>query len=1213
MNRDTLRNIFNAPYQSTIWKSFLKELFRNLDSNYFQTPVDLKDDSLVKHKDVEHIWEFGDITLADGKIIKFYEVVLKENQQVTKNRVGLRNILSGEIGFGYIDGAIITYHNHKAKDWRFTFISKSLYWDEDNNEVKTETHPKRYTYLLGQNETVKTAVNQFEWLFKQIQTRELKLEDILKAFSVEKLSKEFYDGYFHQFETIVGYIVDNEKAFKHFLKQVKNNSSAQDAHDKAEHLVSDFVKKFLGRIVFLYFLQKKGWMGVPLDKDWGDGQRDFIQRLFEEFADKNHFYEKALVPLFFHTLNEDRKTNNDVFSVTNTRIPYLNGGLFEKSDTEPLDIQFEPQRFIELFSFFSNYNFTVDESSPDDQDIGVDPEMLGHIFENLLEDNKDKGAFYTPKEIVHYMTQESLIEYLSTHLPESNRDKLNTFVKRKQKADLSDKELRTIDALLEDVKICDPAIGSGAFPMGLLHEIFALKGLIAFERGYTAWSPARVKESIIENSIYGVDIEEGAVDIARLRFWLSLVVDEPTPRPLPNLDYKIICGNSLISRYALDAPINEVFREFNKGRENGDKVDLDKYKSLVKEYLHEADHDKKVRFKQLIEDVKSAFKTFYSSKELKKLREKQGELLLLTGDNLFGNNKNAAEKRRIAKLKKEVEKLENDKKEREEAKLYTNAVEWRFEFPNLLDKEGNFEGFDIVIGNPPYLRIQGLRKTNPDFADYITNYFEAATGSFDLYAVFAEKSFVITKPEGILNFIMPVKWSNAAFGKGLRKFISKQNAAYKIISFAAHQVFNASTYTALQWFRRDSESLSYIELDRTLKSKTELGNFLNSLAKDDFAIIKQDKTSVAPWTLVDSQTKSILDKIELHQRTANDIFDKIFQGIATSKDSVYFLFDCIENENSIIGYSKELDCKVEIEKGLVKPLLKGDDVHRYSDLSTNKYVIFPYKFEDNNGLEKVVLFSEREILESFPNGYEYLKACESILKDRENGRLKNDEYWFRYIYPKNQLHFKKQKLVAPDISMGGNFSFDTNGTFYSTTTIYGYVKKITTVESYKFLMSILNSKVLWWYLVNTGTVLANGYFRFKPDYIKPFPIPELSNIKNENVFVNLVDYILHLKSQEKPLNEYVPNNHIIETFEEVIDAMVFELYFPEEFENVGISFINYAERDFQSIEGKSEEEQKEIIHNTYQKLREKDNEIRNNLKLMDTRLSEIVMPIKSFI
>ena len=855
MNTETLKNIFNAPYQSTIWKAFIKDIFRDIPNNFFENPIDLKDENLVKHKDVEHIWEFGDIELADNKVIKFYEVVLKENQQVTKNRVGLRSIIHTDIVPGYIDGILVTYHNHKASDWRFTFVSKSLYWDEDNNEVKTETNPKRYTYLLGQNETVKTAVKQFEWLFKQLQNHKIKLEHILRAFSVEKISKEFYDGYFHQYETFVGYIVDNPKAFSHFLGKVTQSESEKDKHEKAEHLASDFVKKFLGRMVFLYFLQKKGWMGVPSGEKWGNGQRDFLSRMFDEFPDKNNFYEKCLVPLFFHTLNEDRTANDDLFIVTNSRIPYLNGGLFEKDAVEPTTIQFESQKFIDLFAFFNNYNFTVDENSPDDQDIGVDPEMLGHIFENLLEDNKDKGAFYTPKEIVHYMTQESLIEYLHTHLPNTNKVVLTEFVKRKTKGALSDNELDDINTLLNKVKICDPAIGSGAFPMGLLHEIFALKGLIAFEQGFAAWSPARVKERIIENSIYGVDIEDGAVDIARLRFWLSLVVDEPEPRPLPNLDYKIICGNSLISRYELDVPIKHVFTELNKGRE--EKIDLAKYKELERLYMHEADHDEKDKFKKLIEEIKSAFKTSYENKDILKVSQARGESENLQRVDIFGNT--VGTKNQIADAQKKLKKLVDQRAKILDGKIYENAVEWRFEFPNLLDENGNFEGFDIIIGNPPYLRIQGIRKNNPAFADYIMNRFEAATGSFDLYAIFAEKSLSLTKNKGILNFIMPVKWSNSAFGKGLRSLISKQKAAFKIISFSAHQVFNASTYTALHWFKRDSKHLSYIELNRSLKSKFELGNFLTNLSQVDFAKISHDKTEIMPWSLVDSNAKFILE------------------------------------------------------------------------------------------------------------------------------------------------------------------------------------------------------------------------------------------------------------------------------------------------------------------------------------------------------------------
>jgi hypothetical protein len=352
-----------------------------------------------------------------------------------------------------------------------------------------------------------------------------------------------------------------------------------------------------------------------------------------------------------------------------------------------------------------------------------------------------------------------------------------------------------------------------------------------------------------------------------------------------------------------------------------------------------------------------------------------------------------------------------------------------------------------------------------------------------------------------------------------------------------------------------------------------------------------------------------LEKIKQHSRTIDDIFEKVFTGLQTSKDSIYFLFDCYDNGESVIGLSKELNMQVEIEKGLVKPLLKGDDVHRYCSIQTEKVVIFPYKIIQNGEKKTATPYSENELEHNFPLGYKYMLSCEEAIRGRENGKLKNDNYWFKYLYPKNLVLFENEKLIAPDISLGGNFSYDYEGKFYQTTTLYGYIKKLDTEESYKFLMAVLNSKVLWWYLVNTGTVLANGYFRFKPDYIKAFPIPNLDNIKKELSFNILVDYILLLKSEDEPINDFVPNSHIAETFEEVIDAMVFELYFPEDFKKTEIHFIKYAERDFLPIEGKTPVEQKEIIHNAYQKLREKDNEIRNNLKEMKIELRDLIMPI----
>lgn len=1189
MNRDTLYNIFKSPYQSSIWKGFLKELFRDISASYFETPIDLKDDSLVKHKDVEHIWEYGDITLSDGRVIKFYEVELKENQQVTKNRVGLRNIVSGEIGFGYIDGAIITYFNKNASDWRFTFISKSLYWDEDNNEVKTETHQKRYTYLLGQNETVKTALNQFEWLFKQIKTRGIDLEDILKAFSVEKLSKEFYDGYFHQYETFVSYIVDNPKAFNHFLNQISVSNTLEDKHKKAEHLVSDFVKKFLGRIVFLFFLQKKGWMGVPINKEWGEGQLDFLFRLFEEFPDKNSFYENALAPLFFRTLNVDRSKKNDVFSVTNTRIPYLNGGLFEKDETEPENIQFEPQRFIDLLAFFSQYNFTVDESSPDDQDIGVDPEMLGHIFENLLEDNKDKGAFYTPKEIVHYMTQESLIEYLNTHLENISKEDLTVFVKQKEQGKLSDNELEEINSSLNKLKILDPAIGSGAFPMGLLHEIFALKGLIAFEQGYEAWSPARVKERIIENSIYGVDIEEGAVDIARLRFWLSLVVDEPTPRPLPNLDYKIICGNSLISRYSLDTPINKVFSEFNKGRKEEDIVDLAKYKAIVNDYMHEANHDKKEEFKQLIEDVKNAFKTHFSSKEQNKISKLKQELNSYTLPGLFEHKKTAAESRRNTKLRKDIAKLEQEKQDREEAKIFKEAVEWRFEFPNLLDKEGNFEGFDIVIGNPPYLK----ERDNAHIFEPVNKSplgLEWHQGKMDFWFYFLHQSMNLINKKGVISFITSRYWLNSQGAKKLINRVEEELSFTNVVDIGKLKVFqNVAGHHMIHIYSKINRiDFSYKKISNDVKliNREKDSNIENLLLSNESVFKSKGQIVLA---------KSIFDNL-LNFSALGELYDSSI-GVQESVDRISK--KQVNNSNRLdieVGHGVFVLSQSEVdnlqlteeEKDILEKYIDPNDVGRYYLKPLDK---------------KFLIYSDKYLkvdIEENSN-YRNIKAHLDNLSDFITSS--NKPYGIHRA--RSIKYFNEPKIIFKGMFKSPDFTYDNENYFFGFS--FSSIIKKNDGNSLKYLLALLNSKLANKWFYTFGKLRGIGV-DIGVEKLRTFPVAHTSK---ELVFDIIVDNLLVLNkySEDIKLNEFVPNNHIAETFEEVIDAMVFELYFPEEFEKAGIHFIKYAERDFKSIKGKSPEEQKEIIHNSYQRLREKDNEIRNNLKEMKIELRDLLMPI----
>lgn len=517
------------------------------------------------------IKKYGEIKLTDNREVDLYEVALSESVVVERNRVSIGTLVKKLI---YGNNAVLAnfhYPDHPERSWRFSFIAKHQIL-EDGEARRVETNPKRYTYILGPNERCKTAGERFSTLSTQ---SEFTVKAFEEAFSVEKLSDAFFKEY--------------KEHYGEFVKHLSKREIKSSVFNGDEKAVRDFAKKLLGRIVFLYFVQKKGWLGATNER-WQDGNRNFIQDSFLSSGKKETFYPLWLRTLFYDSLNNPERTHNS-FKLpggTTVMVPYLNGGLFEDDDPKGT-LTFPPRLFEDLFEFFNQYNFTIYEDSPDDHTVAVDPEMLGHIFENLLEDNKDKGAYYTPKEIVHYMCQESLIEYLATKLdipenvayqqlgtdqtqmfgnetkkgqfdllkehktpsPGITRQDVERFIKHKETTPQIVTNARDINKHLDDVKICDPAIGSGAFPMGLLLEIFHGKQVlkeIADVPELRKVSNADMKESIIQNSIYGVDIEKGAVDIARLRFWLSLIVDEELPRPLPNLDFKIVVGDSLLPK-----------------------------------------------------------------------------------------------------------------------------------------------------------------------------------------------------------------------------------------------------------------------------------------------------------------------------------------------------------------------------------------------------------------------------------------------------------------------------------------------------------------------------------------------------------------------------------------------------------------------------------------------------------------------------------------
>ncbi len=751
------RSIIESRYNRTRWQELLHDIFRH-NVQFWQQPQHVPVDENVAKKALYT----GKISLPDGHVIAIYEVELSDKVVIERNRAGIRNLLcTSWRGMG-CTGAFMFCYRHEESVLRFSYVSESYAFAEDGSIKKESTDTKRFTYLLGEGHRSRTAIRQFEELKKSA----LDLKAITKAFSVEALSDIFFKEYKNHYENIIEYVTG--KRMVKVANKWEEQETGKPCHEimqefscfpDAEKAIRDYVKKLMGRLVFIQFLQKKGWMGCSAGEAWNDGDKEFIQNLFAKSAHKDTFVDDILEPLF-HDINTKR--DGDITSSTNIgngiKIPYLNGGLFEKDDYDNTAFPL-PAKFIkELLDFFANYNFTIDENDPDDAEIGVDPEMLGRIFENLLEDNKDKGAFYTPKEIVHYMCRESLIAYLQTDIQDdAAKDAVRQFVTTYDAAALTDDQKATIDQKLKDVKICDPAIGSGAFPMGLLRELYACRKAIEGIDDETAVS---IKTHIIQNNIYGVDIEKGAVDIARLRFWLALIVDEKTPHALPNMDFKIMQGNSLLEQYeGVELSGMSLNEQTQKKTKRGqawqqsfafDEQDsLNNIQNAIHEYYNTDEHGRKVELRNIINsNVKSYIVNLKGCTEDIKQKLKA---LPIPNDQFFL---------------------------------------WHIYFKEVFDKGG----FDIVIGNPPYVDSETMTKNMPKLRETFSNRYRTACGNWDIFIVFMEFGIDLLSTNGIFCNIIPNKLVASKYATELRKHIAKKEVL-EIRDYSRIAVFeNAAVY-----------------------------------------------------------------------------------------------------------------------------------------------------------------------------------------------------------------------------------------------------------------------------------------------------------------------------------------------------------------------------------------------------------------------------------
>jgi hypothetical protein len=948
---------------------------------------------------------------------------------------------------------------------------------------------------------------------------------------------------------------------------------------------------WINRILFLKLLEAQLITYHKGDKSYSFLKPDTIKN----YDDLNS--------LFFQVLARQYEERNQEVKKAFEKVPYLNSSLFEPTEMEQVTLFISNLKgdgrmpvisttvlkndqgkkrtgnltaLAYLFEFLNAYDFTSEgsEEIQEDNKSLINASVLGLIFEKI--NGYKDGSFFTPGFITMYMCRETIRkavvqkfnEYCLEHdFPEVKMNVINDiYALIPQKI-----PRKKANEIINSIKICDPAVGSGHFLVSALNEMIAVKNdlkiledkegkslhryevevvndeLIVtdeegelFEYNPTNKESQRIqetlfheKQTIIEKCLFGVDINPNSVKICRLRLWIELLKNAyyknaTELETLPNIDINIKCGNSLVSRFAIDADLKQALKK--------SKWSIDSYRIAVDTYRNAENKEQKRDMERLIAAIKSDFTSEIEKPFSKKISEARGKAEMLTTEiiNLtsFGEK---IDKLLIDRHKKAVDALSSLETERDDIKankIFENAFEWRFEFPEVLNDDGDFVGFDVIIGNPPYMRVQEIQATQPNQKIYYETQYKNAKAAYDLANLFFELAINISNTKPHNSFIFPHKFFNSASSEVFRDYLIEGKFIDKVAHFGANMVFeDADTYTCIAWFSRN-QNKGFDFQQFPFKS-----DFQNLMTKNEnYSLMSYEMIHKASqlygsnqWIMFNSELGfNIFEKIYNQSKLFAEAFEGIFQGLATSKDDLYIL----EKTDS-----KNFKLKVpisgkeyELEKELFNPFLMGKDVQRYSYLTTNRFVFFPYKLVNGNA----EIVSLEEIREKYPKTYQYVVDHEKIFRARESGKAGKMEHWHAYIYPKNLNKFEQPKLTSMEICANHpNVTLNLEN-LYHTTKAYSWVKKETTKESYEYLLSIANSKLLWWFLKTTGDTLQGDARTFKTNYLNPFPLPIVVGQKIENEIAEKVKIVMEQKKLNKKNNTTALENQI--------DQLVYQLY-----------------------------------------------------------------------
>ena len=1003
-----LRSLFQSSFNLADWQVFLQDFFNAQEIR--KTP------ELINESDDERGYFLGTLNSTDHFRIGLFWYTISKGSVVHK-KVGLNQLVKSFVNpqWGEFDAAIAVFSENN--NWRLSLIC---------NIKEEQMSPKRYTYVFGEsNNLYNTPVSRFLFL----QEKGISFENIKNAFSVEALTKQFYNELFEWYQWAI-----SEESGVYF----PNNTAIED--DDRENIDTKIIR-LITRLMFVWFIKQKDLVPNKLF------EASFISTILKDFDPESkssgNYYNAILQNLFFATLNraiedeegkhrgfaklasKDVKTlyrYEEMFSISEDEviklfsgIPFLNGGLFEcldktktidgvqkaynfdgfsRNDKKFADGRYRNRAFIPnslffkqdkgLFSILSRYNFTIEENTPNEQQVALDPELLGKVFENLLgaynPETKEtarnqSGSFYTPREIVNYMVDESIISYLG------ESDEVREMLSPDYQYDPAKRNLyKDITEKLKSIKILDPACGSGAFPMGLLNRIVDLITKLSPETDVYS-----LKLQIIENCIYGVDIQSIAVQISKLRFFISLICDcekdENKPNfgipTLPNLETKFVCANSLIDKKSEEAQGN-----------------------LFEDPRIQETKDALIRLREDHFMAKSA-------SQKRRLREKDDELRLTLATLLADND---------LATREDAEQMAKWNPYDQNASSPFFSAEWMF---NVKD------GFDIIIGNPPYIQLQNnggeLNKL------YAPCGFQSFASTGDIYCLFYERGWQLLKDNGHLCFITSNKWMRAGYGEKLRTFFANNTDPKLMIDFGGVKIFESATV--------DTNILLYEKSKNTHHTRCAVTNKQNKDSINNLSVFVQQQGTFCDfsggdsWVILSPIEQSIKRKIEAVGTPLKDWDIQINYGIKTGYNDAFII--STEKRNEILA-----NCKTEEERRkteeLIRPILRGRDIKRYGYEWANLWLIWvPWHFplHLDNSIQGASVKAEKAFETQYPAVYNHLLKYKTQLSARNKAEtgIRYEWYALQRWGANYWEDFSKPKIVYPETTQGAYFAFDNSG------------------------------------------------------------------------------------------------------------------------------------------------------------------------------------------